>query len=304
MSSDAPNDVPVTEGVVTDEELALAEENLQEGKALIDEDPNKAVELLCAVVKTFEKRYGGQALECADPYLQYGVALYEVARLSTDALGSTKTAVEDKKKGSAKGGSAAGPSTSGADADGAGPSSGARTDTAAHTVQPTRHAALLAVSLSIHWAPSRSNILALPCCTAAAPKGEAHTGPDAEDGDGAGDSEEGADGEAAGEQGAEDGGAEGEGDGEGDGEGEEGTPSDDMQLSWEMLELARVIYEKHDPAQHRSKLGGVHKALGDIHNEQERFEDAGEGGQGQWGGPERGRMAGPWCFCACGRGWL
>ncbi len=45
---------------------------------------------------------------------------------------------------------------------------------------------------------------------------------------------------------------------------EEEDEGDDLKLAWDNLELARIIYERLGPEQHRSKLAGVHVSLGDI----------------------------------------
>jgi hypothetical protein len=51
--------------------------------------------------------------------------------------------------------------------------------------------------------------------------------------------------------------------------------ADDMQIAWENLELARIIYEKHGGAeQHASDLAEIHNYTGDIFSEQEKFEEA------------------------------
>ncbi|KAG2492384.1 hypothetical protein HYH03_009332 [Edaphochlamys debaryana] len=248
MSAEVPAAKPVAAEApaeVTAEELERATQNIKEGKALIDDDPHKATELLCAAVRTYEKRYGGAALECADVYLYYGIAVFEVARNSTDALGATKTTVEKPDEGKA------------ASADGAGPSGSGSGSAAPSAAEGKAEGAAEADKAE----PSKAE--------ADGDKPGPSTGGDAEGADG---------GEGEGEGGE----ADGEGEG-GDGEGEEGgdaeadgSPSDDMQLAWEMLELARVIYTKpeHQPEQHHSKLAEVHKALGDIKSEQERFDEA------------------------------
>eukprot|EP00198_Chlamydomonas_reinhardtii_P005980 XP_001695316.1 predicted protein [Chlamydomonas reinhardtii] len=148
MPAEASEPAPAS---VSSEELELAVANLKEGKSLIDDDPEKAVELLCSVVRTYEKKYGSEGIECADVYLYYGIALYEVARNATDALGTTKTTVDKKEQA-----------------------------------------------------------------------------------------------------------------------------EDDMKLAWEMIELSRIIYDRNSPEQHHSKLAEVHKSLGDIKSEEERFEEAAE----------------------------
>ncbi|KAG2430228.1 hypothetical protein HXX76_010326 [Chlamydomonas incerta] len=223
MSAEAAEPAPAT---VSSEELELAVANLKEGKNLIDDDPEKAVELLCSVVRTYEKKYGSDGIECADVYLYYGIALYEVARNATDALGATKTTVE--KKAPADG---AGPSTS----DGAGGSAAER--------------------------------------EAKLPAAEAAAAEDQKEDEGKED-EEGGEEEGGGDGEGEDGAAGGDGDGAG--EEAEGSPTDDMKLAWEMIELSRIIYDRNSPEQHHSKLAEVHKSLGDIKSEEERFEEAAE----------------------------
>ena len=235
MPAEASEPAPAS---VSSEELELAVANLKEGKSLIDDDPEKAVELLCSVVRTYEKKYGSEGIECADVYLYYGIALYEVARNATDALGTTKTTVDKKEQ-----------------AEGAGPSTSAGAGGSAAEFKAEQPAA------------------------------EAAQADDQKEGEGKDDEEGGEEG-GEGEEGAA---GDGEGEG-GEGEEAEGTPTDDMKLAWEMIELSRIIYDRNSPEQHHSKLAEVHKSLGDIKSEEERFEEAGESdwlaglAGGGWGG--------------------
>jgi nuclear autoantigenic sperm protein len=58
-------------------------------------------------------------------------------------------------------------------------------------------------------------------------------------------------------------------------EGEEGEEADDMQLAWENLEVARIIYEKEGGLDaHASEIAEIHNFTGDIFCEQEKFEEA------------------------------
>ncbi|GLI61521.1 hypothetical protein VaNZ11_003895, partial [Volvox africanus] len=54
----------------------------------------------------------------------------------------------------------------------------------------------------------------------------------------------------------------------------EDSGANDMKLAWDMLEVARVLYCKNNPEEHHDRLAEVHKALGDIKSEEERFEEA------------------------------
>ncbi|GIM15734.1 hypothetical protein Vretimale_18468 [Volvox reticuliferus] len=54
----------------------------------------------------------------------------------------------------------------------------------------------------------------------------------------------------------------------------EDSGANDMKLAWDMLEVARVLYCKNNPEEHHERLAEVHKALGDIKSEEERFEEA------------------------------
>ncbi|GIL92255.1 hypothetical protein Vretimale_18468 [Volvox reticuliferus] len=56
----------------------------------------------------------------------------------------------------------------------------------------------------------------------------------------------------------------------------EDSGANDMKLAWDMLEVARVLYCKNNPEEHHERLAEVHKALGDIKSEEERFEEAGK----------------------------
>ncbi|PNH10225.1 NASP-related protein sim3 [Tetrabaena socialis] len=193
---------------------------LQRGKDEIDDDPDKAVELLSEAVRAFEKHYGSDSLECAGPYLYYGIALYEVARNATDALGGTKS--EATKPAAAPAAGDAGPSSDGA----------------AARPQPTGVEGDFRAAVADDEAGGANS--------------------DDNDAD-ADEKEEGGDGDKESE----------------DKEGGEGSPTnDDMKLAWEMLELARLRYNQHQPEQHASKLAEVHKTLGDILAEQEGFEQA------------------------------
>eukprot|EP00983_Pelagomonas_calceolata_P121506 1160805-Pelagomonas_calceolata.AAC.6 len=119
---------------------AEADALFKEGVKLVLKDPSEAVELLgklfnapsfpvrdslphvppiislpmcfnpfsqCLEIRN--KLYGNEALECAETYYQYGRALLEQARESTDALGSSKVR-EDVRKEEAKLHEGAGPS--------------------------------------------------------------------------------------------------------------------------------------------------------------------------------------------------
>ncbi|KAF8840810.1 hypothetical protein BDN67DRAFT_902750 [Paxillus ammoniavirescens] len=69
--------------------------------------------------------------------------------------------------------------------------------------------------------------------------------------------------------------AEEESEGE-DEEGEEGGPEDDFNAAWEVLELARAIYEKgkDEDDEVKLKLADTYIALGDISLETEKFDQA------------------------------
>jgi hypothetical protein len=105
------------------EELAQAQEDLAEGTALIDDEPEQAVKLLCSAVRVLERHHGPDAVELAHGLYYYSCALIEVARQSSDALGSTKTTRKQRSAQPAADTAAradgAGPSTSAGAADGA-----------------------------------------------------------------------------------------------------------------------------------------------------------------------------------------
>lgn len=69
--------------------------------------------------------------------------------------------------------------------------------------------------------------------------------------------------------------AEEEGDEE-DAEGEDGEPEDDFNAAWEVLELARAIYEKgkDQDEEVKMKLAETYIALGDVSLETEKFDQA------------------------------
>ncbi|KAG0699897.1 hypothetical protein DFH29DRAFT_656653 [Suillus ampliporus] len=61
-----------------------------------------------------------------------------------------------------------------------------------------------------------------------------------------------------------------------DGEGEDGEPEDDFNAAWEVLELARAIYEKgkDEDDEVKMKLAETYIALGDVSLETEKFDQA------------------------------
>ncbi|KAI0309154.1 hypothetical protein OF83DRAFT_41342 [Amylostereum chailletii] len=65
-------------------------------------------------------------------------------------------------------------------------------------------------------------------------------------------------------------------DGEGEAEGEDGEPEDDFNAAWEVLDLARAIYEKQkdEDEEVRLKLADTYIALGDVSLETEKFDQA------------------------------
>ncbi|EFJ40332.1 hypothetical protein VOLCADRAFT_108214 [Volvox carteri f. nagariensis] len=246
------------EVAVLDIEAAAAK--LKQGKDLIDDDPEKAVELLCAAVRSYEKHFGAEAIECAPVYMYYGIALYEVARSATDALGTTKTTVEpisDQKADQ----TAALPKPA-ATADEAGDKSSVPGDGKSDaTAGPSEPSAL-------------DDQKAVEPNDAAGSDDKKNTG---EDGDKAAEDgpAEGGDGDGEEMEEEADGAEQGEEEEGGDAKAEDDPDADDMKLAWDMLEVARVIYSKQShPEEHRDRLAEVHKALGDIKSEQERFEEA------------------------------
>ncbi|KAG1721434.1 uncharacterized protein EDB91DRAFT_1064394 [Suillus paluster] len=62
----------------------------------------------------------------------------------------------------------------------------------------------------------------------------------------------------------------------GEGEGEDGEPEDDFNAAWEVLELARAIYEKgkDEDDEIKMKLAETYIALGDVSLETEKFDQA------------------------------
>jgi hypothetical protein len=89
---------PSSAAELTPEELTKADEMYKEGKALLFEEPERAVDLLGAVLKTRVKQYGGEAIQCADTYLQYGTALYEQARIGYDVFGEKLATSADQQE--------------------------------------------------------------------------------------------------------------------------------------------------------------------------------------------------------------
>jgi HAT1-interacting factor 1 len=55
---------------------------------------------------------------------------------------------------------------------------------------------------------------------------------------------------------------------------EEGEPEDDFNAAWEVLDLARTFFEKHDDDESKLKLGDIHITLGDVSLETENFSQA------------------------------
>ncbi|KIM53413.1 hypothetical protein SCLCIDRAFT_436876 [Scleroderma citrinum Foug A] len=69
---------------------------------------------------------------------------------------------------------------------------------------------------------------------------------------------------------------ESDGEGDGGGDGDDGEPEDDFNAAWEVLELARSIYEngKDQDDEIKLKLADTYIALGDVSLETEKFEQA------------------------------
>ncbi|KDQ13013.1 hypothetical protein BOTBODRAFT_175889 [Botryobasidium botryosum FD-172 SS1] len=66
-----------------------------------------------------------------------------------------------------------------------------------------------------------------------------------------------------------------EGEEEDDGEDDlAAEPEDDFNAAWEVLDLARAIFEKDDSHESKLKLGDVYVALGDVSLETEKFDQA------------------------------
>ncbi|KAF8202368.1 hypothetical protein BJ912DRAFT_920737 [Pholiota molesta] len=65
---------------------------------------------------------------------------------------------------------------------------------------------------------------------------------------------------------------------DGEGEGEDGEPEDDFNAAWEVLDLARAIYEKQSDEsgddEVKLKLADTYIALGDVSLETEKFDQA------------------------------
>ncbi|KAI9498003.1 hypothetical protein BDB00DRAFT_784485 [Zychaea mexicana] len=59
-----------------------------------------------------------------------------------------------------------------------------------------------------------------------------------------------------------------------DEEGEENRQDDDFETAWDILDIARVIYEKSKDKETRLKLSDVHLCLGDVSIETEKFDSA------------------------------
>ncbi|GLC71217.1 hypothetical protein PLESTF_001091200 [Pleodorina starrii] len=286
MAEDTP--MAGAEAQLVDIEAAAA--MVKKGKDLIDDDPQKAVELLCTAVRAYEKHYGPEAIECAPVYMYYGIAVYEVARGAYDALGTAKTTVEPiaaTKPGEAETPAAG---TSAAAEPEANAATGTKDEAKATAAQEgnDKAAAVPATEPAPAPAPVEDSVK-----KAAAASSEvvqevtpADENDNKENAGGAGGSdaaataaaaasgEEGGDGEEEEEEEEEEGGEE-EGAGAAAGGDDDESSLDDMKLAWDVLEVARILYSKaSDPDQHHERLAEVHKALGDIKGEQERFEEA------------------------------
>ncbi|KAI9257945.1 hypothetical protein BDA99DRAFT_514858 [Phascolomyces articulosus] len=59
-----------------------------------------------------------------------------------------------------------------------------------------------------------------------------------------------------------------------DEEGEQNQQDDDFETAWDILDIARVIYEKSEDKETRLKLSDVHLCLGDVSVETEKFDGA------------------------------
>lgn len=189
-----------------------ADELLARGKALIDDDPELAAEVLHKALLLKLELFGTDAIESAGAHLYYGIAVYEVARAMNAPLGKEAQVAVDRVVQDA-----GGPSTSGRP----GPS------------------------------------------TSAAAQDDKGTERDDEENDDDDDAEE----------------DEEYGTDEGEGEGEEGKDAghgktDDMQIAWENIERARVLYNRAGADSYRKFLAEAHNALADIYGEDEKFEEA------------------------------
>ncbi|KAI8991604.1 hypothetical protein BDF20DRAFT_811061 [Mycotypha africana] len=61
---------------------------------------------------------------------------------------------------------------------------------------------------------------------------------------------------------------------EGEGDGETNNAEEDFEAAWDILDVARVIFEKSEDNETRLKLADVHLCLGDISLETEKFNEA------------------------------
>ncbi|GIL54467.1 hypothetical protein Vafri_9995 [Volvox africanus] len=227
----------------------------KEGKELIDTDPEKAVELLCLAMRSYEKHYGSDAIECAPVYMYYGISLYELTRTSTDALGATKATVgpvphQKADKAPAIIAYEAGEGCGDAVAP------GSTVERNVDTAEP-----MAQIGPKNDQEESRAQVNT----DAGVDRKDVPEDDEADDVEEAGGGEEG-DNEEGGEEG-------GEVDDEEAKPGED-SGANDMKLAWDMLEVARVLYCKNNPEEHHDRLAEVHKALGDIKSEEERFEEA------------------------------
>lgn len=186
-------------------------DELKKAVSLMYKDTERAVELLSQVLETRIKKYGDDAEECAEAYLQYGISLLVQGQASSDVLGQpvpqqTNAEEDSDEEGEEEEGNEG-------EADRAVPGGAA----------------------SENDNPNAGN--------AADASGEAAKDKESE--------------AACDKAGALD-----------------PQDEDEFAIAWDMLEMARLIYEKDSTCSHDSEIAEVHMALGDISSEQDRFEEA------------------------------
>lgn len=84
---------------VSPQELEKAEEQFQDALDCMFDDTERAVNLLGEVLQTRAGHYGAEALECAETYYQYGVALLLSAQAQGDVFGNKVKQIEKDKGG-------------------------------------------------------------------------------------------------------------------------------------------------------------------------------------------------------------